>query len=338
MQPLRVFNKLNYTDTNREVEMHLFVCKCVLLCLSLSLLAPLTACAAGISLSGAGQTITDIAGKSLAEVEAVLAGDSEPCNRLLAAIELASRNDKSAIGALTQALSDGAPVVRLAAAQSLLELGDRGGIVTLKALLSNDNVYAATHAAAVLAGNGDYSGVEMARSHLGHVSSIVREYSVQAVGQCTNDDLAYSALQNGVKDSDRSVRYCAIRLLGDRQKSRSIELLAPLASSTEPLVRFMALRSIAKTRLWDAIPCLLAALSSLDAGTRIIAVESLNQLTGRNTPTAPFAVSSEQDKMPALVQEWWAWWEANKQNHVPGEKLDASSPASPTSTEAGMRL
>ncbi|MDO8588467.1 MAG: HEAT repeat domain-containing protein [Armatimonadota bacterium] len=303
--------------------MQRLICRIMFLSLLLLLTVVLTNCQAATRANVPLMTSMD--DKSVQELTTALSS-AAPYKRLLAAVELGNRKDKSAIVPLTTLLSDSSQQVRLAAGQALLNLGDRSGIETIKRLLSGGDVETATHAAGVLAMNGDYSGIEIAKSHLNDKSLMVRDYALDAVAASNDDDLAYSALQAGLKDSDQFIRFKAILRLGKRSNRRSIELLAPLMSSSDATVRRPAVRSIAETRLWDALPLLIKALLDSDSVVRYTAAMWLNQLTGQDKPTAPFIGNGGMDKAAAVAQEWRAWWSANKQNYPPDRKLKAPEP------------
>ena len=268
-------------------------------------------------------------GKSVQELTTALSS-AAPYVRLFAADELGKRNDKSAIGPLKQALSDSWPEVRLVAAKSLLALGDNSGVAILRNMVSATSAKLATHAAAILAHIGDYSGIAVAKAHLNDKSSEVRGYALDAVAHSGDDDLAYSTLQAGLQDTDKYVRIKCIRFLGGRQNKRSVELLAPIASSSDARMRELAVRAIGWTHMWDGIPLLINALSDSDGGVHYTAGLWLERLTGQKKSFR----SCLDENQNGLAQEWRDWWEANKQNYPSGQKSTAPDPTPPTGKHA----
>ena len=290
----------------------------------------------------AGQTKAELLSKLLSSISAqtksveelkLALSNSDPHNRLLAANELGKRNDKSAIGPLKQVLSDSSPEVRVVAAMSLLALGDNGGVAMLRNMVSAADARLATSAAAILAGIGDYSGIAVAKAHLDDKSSEVRGYALDAVVHSGDDDLAYSTLRTGLQDTDKYVRIKCIRFLGGRQNKRSVELLAPLASSSDANTRWLAVRAIGWTHMWDGIPLLINALSDSDVGVQYTAALWLELLTGQKKSFRS-RVHENQSGANGLAQEWRDWWEANKQNYPSGQKSTAPDPTPPTGKHA----
>jgi HEAT repeat protein len=245
--------------------------------------------------------------------------DESVLYRGAAARELGKRKATQAIQPIKKLLTDKSVVMQQQAAIALLELGDMSIMSVLRAQLMDPPWMQATfrlNAAEALARYGDDSGLDIARQELTSESWGIREEALNALAASKNDAMAYAALETGVKDPETHVRRHAVYLLGERPGKRSVELLGFALSDPDYKMRWSAIASLNRNGSRDAIPVLIQALVDTDGTVRRSAAAVLNRITGQNKRT----VVSKPEQAGELQADWQAWWEANKDKPLPGEK------------------
>lgn len=278
----------------------------LLLCLQVGVMADAARKTKGELLLGSAPNLR---GVEINEVISTL-GDSRVFYRVAAAKELGERKANQALEPLKHALTDEFGVVRAAAAEVLLQLGDESGLPALRQLLLTEPTSGQLKAAGLLARAGDDSGLSVAEKQLTSRRFTRPMAAVSAMGVSTNDDIAYRALETGLKDESEYVRVTAINLLGERPAKRSIDLLSQQLSDPDTSTRRIAARALGRIYLPETIPALIDALANDDGLVRSSAGSSLNRLTGQQMPV-PLSTAGDAKDIEA---GWRSWWEANKDN------------------------
>jgi HEAT repeats len=158
---------------------------------------------------------------------------------------------------------------------------------------------------------------EMTERYRTEENSLLRGAIVKALGQLRSANVE-DVLSLAVKDDDTEVRLAAVKALGDRGDEQSLRTLASAMSNESNLdVRIAAATALGKFKNSpDATRALALALDDNDAALQYRAIQSLEQVTGRNygvnvgawreylaggNPTTP--TPSVADRMKA-----WSWW------------------------------
>lgn len=233
-----------------------------------------------------------------------------------AARELGRRKATEAIQPLRALLMDRWGLVRQDAAEALLELGQTDIMPTLRGFLSSASTSARLHAAEALARHGDDSGFDIAYAELASKFPDDRGQAIRALAASQNDDVAYSALEAGLKDNE-IVRRTVVHLLGERPGKRSVELLGTALLDPERSIRGSAIASLGRIGTRDVIPLLIRALSDRERSLRYYAASTLNRLANPNLSTTS---TLWDDKVEVVEKHWSEWWEANKDKPLPAEK------------------
>ena len=257
----------------------------------------------------------DVSGKPSADLSAMLQ-DDRPLYRVAAIDELLRRREAGIAPQFKKLLEDQSSLVRFKAAAALLDLGDQGMFPVLRDLLTTGPSAAKIMIAEVLARHGDDSGLDYARAQLTNPRPTRRMEAIRALAASKNDDVAYSALEIGLKDSDESNRQSAMYLLGKRPGKRSVGLLGTMLADSDHTIRWLTVAALANNGSRDAIPLLLNALGDMDLGVCGMASSALNKITGEDKRA--FVLKPERARQ--LEMEWRAWWEANKDKPLPAEK------------------
>jgi HEAT repeat protein len=259
---------------------------------------------------------TDWTAKTDSELITALS-DESASHRAAAAREVGRRGMSSSMPMLQNLLSDEYDFVRLAAATSLMKMGDKAGVSIVKAMLGSKISYYALAAAEVLIPTGDEAAVRTAQSYLASPYFTTREKALRYLSSSTSQDTAYAALETGLKDEEYQVRTAALIILMKRPGKRSADLLLQYIADRDKRIRSLVVKALGAVGGRDAIPSLLDSLHDPDQQVRYSAANSLNDLTGQKKSTISVL---KPERAAQLEEEWQAWWEANKDKPLPGEK------------------
>ena len=111
---------------------------------------------------------------------------------------------------------------------------------------------------------------------------LIRTEIVRAMGKCSTP-VAAEMTHNALKDPDADVRVAACETLGRRGGPEAVAALCDaLKIDLEPEVRMSAAKALGQTHDLKAVPALGGALSDEDPAMQYLAVQSLQQVSGKD--------------------------------------------------------
>jgi HEAT repeat protein len=257
----------------------------------------------------------DVKGKLSVDLLAMLQ-DERPLYRIAAIEELSRRAELGLAPRLKDLLKDDASLVRIKAASALLDMGDVSVSPVLHELFAAGGTSAKMMVAEVLARHGDATGIDYMKAQLTDARPTQRMRAIRALAASPSDEAAYAVLEAGLKDSDDPVRRSVIYLLGQRSGKQSVKLLESVIYEPDRSIRWLSLAALAKNANREAIPLLIGSLTDQDPSVRSMAAFGLNHITGQDR----LILAITPERATELQAEWRAWWEANKDKPLPGEK------------------
>jgi len=132
----------------------------------------------------------------------------------------------------------------------------------------------------------------------------------------------------GFNEKDPAARFRATRQAAQTNDKDSIPALALLAGCSDPgsavgfnekdpAARFRATRQAAQTNDKDSIPALIQRLESDDPAERMLAIHTLNRLTGQ---TLGYDHAAPRDDRDVAIGRWADWY--NQQQQPLPQKAD----------------